>query len=230
MIELPPLLTIHTPKNRPTEAQIAALSDAPTGFVGDALGGDAALSARIRPMAPGILPERMVGPALTCNPGPRDILAVKAALTELRRGDVLVIATGGWTGCASIGDRLAGMVKNCGGAGVVTDGMMRDYEGLIAVGIPLYGAGLTPNSPFETGPGEVGLPVTLDGTRIESGDLIVADRDGVVVVPFGRIDEVIASVKRIRGLEEELDAQVANGLEVPEAVRELVASDKVRRV
>ena len=60
--------------------------------------------------------------------------------------------------------------------------------------------------------------------------MIVADRDGVVVVPFARIDEVIASVRHIRGLEEELDAQVANGLAIPDKVRDLVASDQVKRI
>lgn len=230
MIEKPPLLTIHTPLRRPAEAQVAALRDAPTGFVADALGGAGALPADIRPLAPGVLPERLCGPALTCRPGPRDILATLAALTEIRPGDVLVIATDGWRGCAAIGDRLAGMARNCGAAGVVTDGLMRDYEGLVAVGIPLYAAGLSPNSPYETGPGTVGLPVVLGDVPVASGDLIVADRDGVVVVPFDRIDEVIASVRRIRGLEEELDAKVAAGLTIPDPIRALVASDKVARV
>lgn len=230
MIEKPPLLTIHTPERRPTKAQIEALSDAPTGFVADALGGAGSLPSCIAPLAPGVLPERLVGPALTCHPGPRDIMATLAALTEIREGDVLVICTEGWRGCAAIGDRLTGMAKNCGAAGVVTDGMMRDYEGLVAVDIPLYCAGLSPNSPYETGPGTVGLPVVLGDVRVASGDMIVADRDGVVVVPFARIDEVIASVRRVRGLEEELDAKVANGLAIPEAVWELVKSDKVKRV
>jgi 4-hydroxy-4-methyl-2-oxoglutarate aldolase len=230
MIEKPPLLTIHTPDRRVTKAQIAALSDAPTGFVVDALGGVGALPSEIAPLAPGVLPKRLVGPALTCHPGPRDIMATLAALTEIQAGDVLVIATGGWRGCAAIGDRVAGMAKNCGAVGVVTDGMMRDYEGLMAVGIPLYCAGLSPNSPYENGPGSVGLPVTLGAVAIASGDMIVADRDGVVVVPFERIDEVIDSVRRVRGLEEELDAKVANGLAVPDATRELVASDRVKRV
>jgi 4-hydroxy-4-methyl-2-oxoglutarate aldolase len=230
MIEKPPLLTIHRPGRRPTKAQIAALADAPTGFVADALGGVGALPSEIAPLAPGVLPERLVGVALTCDPGPRDIMATLAALTEIQPGDVFVIATGGWRGCAAIGDRLTGMAKNCGAVGVVTDGMMRDYDGLIAVDIPLYCAGLSPNSPYETGPGSVGLPVLLGDVTVASGDMIVADRDGVVVVPFARIDEVIASVRHIRGLEEELDAQVANGLAIPDKVRDLVASDQVKRV
>ena len=230
MIEKPPLLTIHTPTKRPTEAQIAALRDAPTGFVADALGGYGALPSAIAPLAPGVLPERLVGPALTCHPGPRDIMATLAALTELRPGDVFVIATDGWRGCAAIGDRVAGKAKNCGAVGVVTDGMMRDYDGLIAVGIPLYCAGLTPNSPYETGPGTVGLPVLLGDVPIASDDMIVADRDGVVVIPFDRIDEVIDKVRHIRALEEELDAKVANGLTIPDKIHALMASADVKRV
>ena len=86
--------------------------------------------------------------------------------------------------------------------------------------MPVVCAGMTPNSPFSKGPGKVGEPVVLGGIRIATGDVIVADRTGTVVVPFGQIDEVIATVTRVAGLEEEMDAKVAAGQKAPPAMEE----------
>ncbi len=227
MIEEPPLLRIARAenRNRPTEAQIAAFRDVPTGFVTDAMEAAGAMDAGIKPL-PG-LPFRVAGPALTCYSGPEDILGLLAALTEIRPGDVVVNAAGGWRGCAAVGDRVCGMARNAGAAGLVTDGMARDLDGIEAIGLPLFCAGITPNSPFGKGPGTVGLPVVVGGRPIESGDMIVADRDGVVVVPFARIDALIARLQDIRTLETELDAKVSEGLVCPQPIRDLLASDSV---
>ena len=118
-----------------------------------------------------------------------------------------------------------GMLKNCGAAGFVTDGPVRDYAGLVDVGLPVWCSGLNPGSPFTVGPGKVGLPVQIGGRQVDSGDMIVADRDGVVVVPFDRIDEVVERLDTIKSLETELDAQVAAGLRVPQSILDVVESD-----
>ena len=125
-----------------------------------------------------------------------------------------------------MGDRLAGMMKNGGAAGFVTDGPVRDYDGIIPVGLPVWCTGVTPASPHMTGPGSVGFPIQIGGQEVETGDMIIADRDGVVVVPFDRLDEVIARLEKVRVLEAELDAKVAGGLVVPEWVEDYLASDQ----
>ena len=68
----------------------------------------------------------------------------------------------------------------------------------------------------------------IGGVRIATGDIIVGDRTGTVVVPYEQIDEVIATVNRISGLEAEMDAKVAAGQKAPQAMLDLVKSDKVR--
>ena len=230
MIEEPPLLTVRERRPRPTRQQLDALIDTPTGFLVDAMAGRGALPADIRHVCPGELPIRLCGPALTCRCGPADVLAVFAALGEVRDGDVLVAATGGWRGSAVIGDRVMGMLRNAGGQGFVTDGLVRDVAGIRGVGLPLLCAGVSPNSPFAQGPGEIGLPIQLGDVAIDSGDVVVADEDGAVVVPFARLDEVIDALATVRRLEAALDAEVANGLIMPESTRELMAGDRVRRV
>ncbi|TCO71939.1 RraA family protein [Rhodovulum euryhalinum] len=212
MIEEPPILTIRPPKRRPSAAQIAAFQGVPTGFVCDAMEGRGALSPAIAPLGGGRdIDCRAAGPALTALNRPSDILATLAALDHVQPGDIVVAAFGGFQGCAALGDLVTGMMKNAGAAGVVTDGPMRDYAGLVQVGLPAWCTGLNPNSPFATGPGEVGGPVEIGGRTVETGDMIVADRDGVVVVPFARIDAVIARLAEVGRLEAETEARVAAG-------------------
>jgi len=230
MIEEPPLLLVQEKRNRPTADQIAAFQGVPTGFLTDAMNGRGALDRSIQPLSPDVLPTSICGPALTCLAGPADILAILAGLHEVQPGDVLVVATQGWTECAATGDRVVGMLKNCGGVGLITDGVVRDLDGLEEVGLPLFCVGLSANSPFAKGPGEVGTTVQLAGLGISSGDMIVGDRSGVVVVPFERLDEVLDKLEDIRKLEKELDEQVAQGLSVPEHIVELMKSDQVKRI
>ncbi|WP_108257592.1 RraA family protein [Mangrovicoccus ximenensis] len=73
------------------------------------------------------------------------------------------------------------------------------------------GAGLNPASPSAKGPGKVGEPLMIGGRQVATGDMIVADRDGVVVVPFERIDAVIAALETVRTLEAEAEASVEAG-------------------
>jgi 4-hydroxy-4-methyl-2-oxoglutarate aldolase len=74
----------------------------------------------------------------------------------------------------------------------------------------------------------VGFPVSIGGQKVETGDMVVADSSGVVVVPFDKLDEVIARLAEIKTLEAELDAKVEAGLKVPEAITELLQSDQVK--
>ncbi len=229
MIEEPPLLSIKRPSRRPTAAQIAAFRDVPTGFVVDAMFGAGALASVIRPVGESRdIDCHAVGPALTVDNGPGDVLATLAAPEFIQPGDVLVATSDGYQGCAAAGDRVMGMAKNSGAAGFVSDGPVRDYAGIVKVGLPLWCTGLTPASPFSTGPGRIGHPVQIAGQRVETGDMVIADFDGVVIVPFDRIDAVIATLARVSELETERDAAVESGLRVPDNIRELLASDRVR--
>jgi regulator of RNase E activity RraA len=231
MIEEPPVLTIKRAGRRPSAAQIAAFRGVPTGFVVDALYGAGALSSDIQPIGAGRdLRCVAAGPALTADCGPADILATLAALQFIQPGDIVVSAFAAHQGCAAAGDRVVGMMKNGGAAGFVTDGPMRDYDGVVAVGLPAWCTGLTPASPFAKGPGSVGQPIQIGGREVETGDMIVADRDGVVVVPYEQIDEAIAALAQVKALETALDAEVAEGLEIPADIADLLAGDQVRYI
>ena len=209
--EAPPIRTQDF--TRPPPEAVQALRGTPTGFVVDAMGGSGALDHRLRPA----IAEQYAfcGVALTCHTGPADNLALVHALAAVRPGDVIVAAAEGHTGCAVTGDLLLGMARNAGAVGFVTDGCVRDLVGLRQVGLPAWARGVTPNSPHRSGPGTVGFPVTIAGHPVCSGDLILADLDGVVVVPQARIAQVLARLPAIREAEARADESVRRGATRP---------------
>ena len=213
MIEEPKPLTIKTNWKRPSKNQLKAFENMPTGFVTDALDGNGTLSIDIKPVGDGRdINCVVVGAAVTAGNNAADIMGTLAALNFIQGNDILVASVSAHQGCAAAGDRVMGMLKNCGASGFVTDGPMRDYNGLIEVGLPAWCTGLTPASPFTKGPATVGLPINIGGQKIESGDVIVADMDGVVVVPHRKIDFVINRLSKVATLEHSLDAEVRGGL------------------
>ena len=228
MLEQPPLLTIRRRFERPSADFVAAFARAESAQVADAQGGGGALDHRIQAL-PGIpFSGTIVGPALTCETGPADVLAAVAALDVARPGDVLLIATGGWTGTASIGDLFAGSARNAGLAAIVTDGLVRDVDGLARAGVPVFAAGLSPASPAASGPGTVGLPVVIGRLPVDSGDVVVCDATGVVVVRRAEIEATLAALKRVLELEAAEAELVAAGQVVSESMRALLESDRVR--
>lgn len=225
MIKDPPLLTIRRDFPRPAPADVAAFASVPTGYAIDAMGGRGALDYRIKPLAPA--QSVMVGVAITCHCGPADNLALFAAMATARPGDILIAATDAFTATAVTGDLLLGMARNRGVAGLVTDGLARDLAGILGVGLPAYCAGITPNSPARNGPGTVGLPVVLGGVSVESGDIVLGDNDGAVIVPRGEAGTVLKRLADVRAAEAALEAKVRAGLEVPDFVQAILASDRV---
>jgi 4-hydroxy-4-methyl-2-oxoglutarate aldolase len=228
MIKDPPLLTIKRSFPRPGADELAPFATVQTGYVVDAMEGRGALDHRIKPLAP--VASVLVGTAITCHCGPADNLALFAALATARPGDILLAATDGFAGTSITGDLLLGMARNRGLSGLVTDGLARDLAGILGVGLPVYCMGLSPNSPARNGPGSVGLPIVMGGVTIGSGDIVVADNDGVVIVPHSLIREVIGRLPAIRAAESSLESKVQGGLEIPDFIQSILASDRVVQI
>lgn len=227
MIGDPPILTLRRSFERPSRQQRDAFDSVPTGFVVDAQNGRGALDDGIKPLWP---EARFAGSALTALCGPRDNMAVFVAMSVAEEGDVLVLHTGNCIESAVIGDNVAAMAKERGIVAIVTDGLVRDLDGLLEVDLPVFSRGLTPNSPFKSGPCEVGTPVALGGMPIRSGDLLVGDKDGVVVVERERIDAVIAGLDGVREKEDEALKNRFTGAPLPGWVDELIRSERTVRL
>jgi 4-hydroxy-4-methyl-2-oxoglutarate aldolase len=199
MIENPPVLTIHRGHRRPDQVLIEAFRGAQTSHLTDAMEGRGAVDWRIKPLDSAN--ASFTGPALTAHAYPADFFGVAGAVLEAEPGDVIMCANEHYTGTAVVGDLAAGMMRNKGVAAFVTDGLARDRAGIVAAGLPLFAMGISPNSPASTGPGQVGAPVVLGGVRVCSGDIVVGDADGVVVVPLAQADAVLARLRAVQAAE-----------------------------
>ena len=172
-----------------------------------------------------------MGTAFPVETGPSDNLAISAGVACAEEGDVIVAASDAFARTAVCGDIVAMLAKNRGCAAIVIDGMARDFVGLEGVGLPVFARGLTPNSCVRSGPGKVGFPIVAGGVRVEAGDFVMGDQDGVVVVPRADLDRVIAAVAEIRVAEAALIARIQKErLTAFPFMDELLASNKVRFV
>lgn len=139
--------------------------------------------------------QRVVGPAVTVAVPPGDFLLISAALNQTRKGDVLVIDGRGATSRAVWGDYFSTWAKGMGVKAVIIDGATRDVGGIEALRFPVYARGTTSRGPTMNGPGEVNVPVSCGGVCVQPGDLVVADREGVVVIPLRRLDDLLRTLR-----------------------------------
>ena len=132
MIGEPVKLTVRQHFSRPSKAQIGAFEGISTSFLVDAQNGTGALKHRIKPLATQMT---FAGAVITVHVEPRDMLAVQPGIALAQPGDVLLIETSGYDNAAVIGDNVAIMAKNKGLKAIVTDGMVRDVEGILYSGL-----------------------------------------------------------------------------------------------
>ncbi|MCB4825075.1 RraA family protein [Roseicella aerolata] len=221
MLDNPPLLRIHRGHRRPDPALLERFRGAQTSHLVDAMDGRGAMDWRIKPLDPAR--AAFVGPALTAFAYPADVVGVMGALGEAKPGDVIVVANDGYRTTAVVGDLVIGMMRNKGVAAFVTDGLARDKAGIVATGLPSFAAGIVPTSPATNGPGEVGAPIVCGGIPVRSGDIVVGDEDGVVVVPIERAEAVLQALDAVRAMEAKAVAAVESGATESEKVRRLLA-------
>jgi 4-hydroxy-4-methyl-2-oxoglutarate aldolase len=208
MIGDPTRLVVRRRFPRLEPAAVDPFRERPTSFVADAQTGRGCLDPAIKPLLPEM---RFVGSALTVNTGARDNLAVLGALDIAQPGDVMVVGTDGYVGRAIVGDIVIKIAKAKGVVAFVTDGAVRDVGDILPLGMPIFCRAVTPATGFPTGPGEVGLRMAMGEVAIESGDLILGDRDGVVVVPRAQLAEVTARLEQVVTAEAATQAKVDAG-------------------
>ena len=206
-------LTIRKDWPRVDAVTLKALESVTASQLSDAMGGVGALDRTITRQAGGS--ARICGSALTVWTSPGDNLAPYAALAVARPGDVLVLACDRHEGCALLGDTIVGLMRNAGAVGVVTDALVRDLDGLDAIGVPVYARGVSPRAPGKKGPGEIGIPVTIGGVLVRAGDLVMADRDGVVVLPREGLAAIADKLAAVLEKEARADTRVRDGATEP---------------
>ena len=200
---------LHPPGPRPEPALLELCRDLPTSILSDSQ--ERAGGIRGVHWVPGGRWPRVAGPALTDRTRPGDNLVVHRALDLAEPGDVLVVDAGGFGERAILGELMGRYAVTRGLAALVVDGVVRDADGLAAGPIPVFAVGINHLGPYKDGPGEVHGTVQAGGTVVRSGDLVVGDGDGVVVIAHERAAEVVAlGQTRLRSEEEQFE-QIAAG-------------------
>ena len=208
MIGDPKALIIHTSVPRPEKDVVAAFTGVQTSFITDAQQGFGCLSHHVKPLRE---TYRFAGTAVTANGGPRDNLAAMAMLDYAEPGDVLVIATGEDQSGAVIGDNWASIARQKGVVAVVTDGLVRDADGIEKRGPPTFARGLSPNAGYPNGPGEINGIISIAGITVRPGDIVCGDRDGVVVVPAHAATAIAESLARVQEIEAKTEVVIDAG-------------------
>jgi RraA family protein len=153
--------------------------------------------------------KNFAGPALTVRVRPGDNLFLHKALDLAQPGDVVVVDAGGALNTAIIGAMMSSYAKTRGIEALVIDGAIRDVEELAAVDFPVVARGATPNGPFKTGPGEIGYPIACGGLSIASGDLMIGDQDGVLVIPRSEVSAILGLAEAKHKLEKSWEVEIA---------------------
>jgi regulator of RNase E activity RraA len=173
----------------------------------------------VRPLWPGM--PRVAGPAFTVRTAPRDNLMLHAAIYLAEPGDVIVVEAGDQE-MAVAGGNVCAVAQRRGVSGFVIDGVIRDVAESRARGFPLFARGVSPIPGGKEGPGAINAPVRCGGVSVSPGDVVVADEEGVVVVPAGRVAEVLprARARAAADAAETLDAgEVKHRARVDAALR-----------
>lgn len=165
----------------------------PVANVSDVMSRMTAGGAPLRPFYTG---PRMVGAAITVKSRPGDNLMVHKALDIAEPGDIVVVDAGGDLSNAIIGELMVAHAEQRSLGGIVIFGAIRDSEELIAGSFPVFAAGVTHRGPYKDGPGEVNVPIAINGMVIEPGDLICGDADGFLSVPYSAVETVFEAASK----------------------------------
>ncbi|GAA2684858.1 4-carboxy-4-hydroxy-2-oxoadipate aldolase/oxaloacetate decarboxylase [Actinoplanes palleronii] len=167
---------------------LKGLADEGTSTVHEADGRRGAFTPELRPIQSG---ARIAGSAVTVSCHPGDNLMIHAAVETVRPGDVVVVTTTSPSTDGMLGDLLATSLRAHGAVGVILDAGVRDAAELREMGFPVWARAISPQGTVKASPGSVNVPVVLCGQVVEPGDAIVADDDGIVVIPFSRAEAVV---------------------------------------
>ncbi|MBM9594699.1 RraA family protein [Roseitranquillus sediminis] len=178
---------------RPSPEMVAQFADLPVANISDVMARLEAGGPRIRPMHSGGV---LCGPAFTVKTRPGDNLLIHHALDVASPGDVIVVDGGGDLTNSLMGEMMLAYAEKRGLGGVVLNGAIRDHGYVRSHAFPVFAAGVTHRGPYKHGPGEINVPIALDGMSVAPGDIIVGDDDGVVCVPLGEAPAVYAAAKK----------------------------------
>ncbi|MBD8034961.1 RraA family protein [Solibacillus merdavium] len=164
----------------------------PTTAISDATGGHTNVAASIKPLADHF---KIAGRARTVRLPDGENGAVLEAISQAEKGDILVIDAKGNTNRAVAGDFVMQLAQGVGIQGFVVDGVIRDLAAAQSIDFPVFALGTTVAAGNKHGGGTVGGPVSVGGVVVQTGDYVVGDIDGVIVIPQKDIQQIIEAAE-----------------------------------
>lgn len=214
-------------RNLPDNYLVEEFSKLPAANVADCMGRLCGMNPSIRLMSN---PSEtiMCGVALTVKARPGDNMMLHKAMNMSMPGDVIVVSNEGERSRAIMGEIMYNYMQGFKKiAGIVIDGPIRDIDVISKGHLPIYATGTNPAGPYKEGPGEVNVPIACGSITVNPGDIILGDKDGVIVIPRQDAAEILEKAKTLSAADKQKAENSAKGTVNRQWVEDLMEKKNV---